>query len=316
MRDIEINTKPVTLPNFMIVGAAKSGTTSLYHYLKQHPDVYMPDLKEPLFFCFYGLSNERFSDTVYPNDPGEYIRDFQGYLSLFSANADSKAVGEASAGYLFYYKRTIENIKKLLPNWREIKIIIILRNPVDASFSHYLMYRMRGDETLTFEDAIEHEKERIKAGKGIDTLIHFERFFYYNQVKAYMENFTQVRVYLYDDLMDDAFGMVRDIFEFLDVDSSFVPRTDTKYNMSGIPKNLLLHKLLTTRNILRVATGTFLKVVLSDEKALKLYEYLRSKNLKKAKMKPETRELLKRLYREDILKLQGLINRDLEHWLR
>ena len=309
--------KRATLPNFFIVGAAKSGTTSLYYYLKQHPEIFMPHIKEPLFFCFHDIPDHEFANVIYPNDPDEYIRDFQGYADLFLKQAGPKAVGEASAGYLFYYKKTIQNIRKLLPDWENIKIIIILRNPVEASFSHYSMYQMRGDEIRTFEESLDNEKQVLSAGKGLDTLVHFQRFFYYSQVKAYLESFNHVRIYLYDDLVRNQLETIQAMYTFLGVDSSYIPDMEIKYNATGTPKSEFIHNFLTKPNLLKKVLKPLVSMISSDETIIRMIDLIKSKNLSTSK--PLINNVMKmrltEYYREDILKLQKLIKRDLGHWL-
>jgi len=308
--------KAVTLPNFLITGAAKSGTTSLYCYLRQHPDIFMPDLKEPHFFRFYNMPDDAFEKEIFPNSSDEYVRDFEYYQRLFTkCLPDYKAVGEASSAYLFYHERTIPNIKKFLPDWQKTKIIIILRNPVEASFSHYLMYKIRGSESLSFEQAMEHEHERFE--KGFDSLTHFRRFYYSAQVKAYLENFQNTKVFLYDDLQNNQLGLIQDMYAFLEVDSTFIPDTEIKYNATGTPKSMFLHNFLTRPNFLKKVARPVISMVSSDEKIFQMIEVVKRKNLNASKpvISEHTLARLTECYREDILRLQGLINRDLSHWL-
>jgi hypothetical protein len=310
--------KVTALPNFLIVGAAKSGTTSLYYYLKQHPEIFMPHIKEPLFFCFYDIPEREFANVIYPNDPDEYIRDFRSYADLFLKQARPKAVGEASAGYLFYYKKTIQNMRKLLPDWKNIKIIIILRNPVEASFSHYSMYQMRGDEIHTFEESLQKEKEVLSTGKGLDTLVHFQRFFYYSQVKAYLESFNHVKIYLYDDLVYNQLETIQGMYTFLGVDSSYIPDMEIKYNATGTPKSEFIHNFLTKPNLLKKVVKPLISMISSDENIIRMMELIKSKNLSTSKplINNEMKMRLTEYYREDILRLQKLIKRDLHHWLQ
>ena len=119
---------------------------------------------------------------------------------------------------------------------KEPKIIIILRIPIDKAFSAYNHRRIAGIESQSFEKVIKDEgKNRVYITIG----------FYYKQVKAYLNNFSQVKVYLFDDLKKDTLGLVQDIYHFLSVDSSFVPKSiERRYNPSGIPKNKLLYDFL------------------------------------------------------------------------
>jgi len=242
-----------------------------------------------------------------------FIRDWKSYLLLFQNIENFKAIGEASTSYLFHYERVFENLNNFLPEWRKLKIIIMLRNPIDACFSHYSMYRMRGGEPLIFEKALEAEKERIN--KKYITLAHSIRYFYYHQIKAYLDNFDQVKIHLFDDLKKDNIGLAKDIYKFLGVDPSFTSDMSIKYNVSGIPKNKFIHKFLIKPNILKSIVKPIAKTLIPQGEWRKIIEKIKMKNLQKTQMKPKTRKYLKNLYRDDILKLQNLIKRDLSSWL-
>lgn len=301
----------VKLPNFLIVGAAKAGTTSLYYYLKQHPEVYMSPVKEPRFitaqflkFPLRGIKDDKRENNI--------IKSFTEYKKLFENINNEKALGEASADNLYFYEDAIKYIKDYLGN---IKIIIILRNPIERTFSSYQMLVKSIREYLPFEEALKAEDQRKNMNWAYAW--HYKSVsLYYNQVRAYLENFKQVKVYLYDDLVNDTLGLIKDIFRFLEVDTSFVPDINTKHNVGGIPKNKFVFKIFFVKSRkYRKSIKKILKIFFPEEKVLKFLERLKSKSLEKQQMKPETREYLKNLFREDILKLQTIINRDLSHWL-
>ncbi|MBX6422897.1 sulfotransferase [Thermosulfurimonas sp. F29] len=300
----------IKLPNFLIVGAAKSGTTSLYYYLKEHPEIFLPDKKELRFFSqmrgdFRGPGDENLNRTI--------VKDINDYMKFFETVKMEKAVGDISPDYLYYFRNSIKNIKKFLG---DPKIIIILRNPIERAYSHYLYFLRDGREYLSFEEALSQEERR--------NLLNWEWAwfykdvgFYYNQVKAYLENFSEVKIYLYDDLKKDPLKLVQDIYKFLEVNDSFVPKSiNEKFNISGVPKNKFLHKLLVQPNPIIFPIKFVLKSMLPRDTRQRLRNKFLQKILKKPQMKPETREYLKQLYKEDILKLQELIKRDLSHWLK
>ena len=143
---------------------------------------------------------------------------------------------------------------------------------------------------------------------------------YYRQVKAYMDNF-ETKILLYDDFSQNVLGLTAGVFEFLEVDPTFIPDVSVKYNVTGVPKNRYYYEFLgsllrssTVRSVFRPVV----RVALPGEKRSKLYKHmrnLRTKDLVKPEMKPETREYLRNVFMADILKLQDLINRDLSHWL-
>ena len=228
------------LPNFLIVGAAKSGTTSLYHYLNEHPQIFMSPLKEPKFLSSDYLkfpllgTNDLISEKA-------IVKNFDEYQKLFIEAKDYKSIGEASPDTLYFHKGTVPTIKKVLG---EPRIIIILRNPVDRAFSNYTYQVISNREYLTFEQALDHEQHRI-ANNWSFIWGYQDLGFYYEQVKAFSDNFDQVKVCLYEDLESDPLKLVTDIYHYLGVDVSYIPDLEKIHNRSGIPKNRFLHSLLT-----------------------------------------------------------------------
>lgn len=298
------------LPNFLIVGVAKSGTTSLYQYLKQHPEVYMCPVKEPKFitaqfleFPLQGKGDERIERNI--------IKNFSDYKNLFKKVGNEKAVGEASVDNLYYYDKAIKYIKEYLG---DIKIIIILRNPIERAFSQYLMFRNHR-EYLSFESALGEEEERKR--KNWEFFWYYKDVgFYYKSVKAYTENFSRVKIYLYDDLKNNPLGLMNDVYKFLKVDTSFTPDIGVKYNISGVPKHRMLYDLVYKSNQFKDnMVKPVLNLFLTEGKRKQLKEKLKAKLIRKSKMKLETREYLKDTYRNDILSLQELLGRNLSQWL-
>jgi len=298
------------LPNFLIVGAPKCGTTSLYHYLSQHPEVHMSPIKEPKFitshFITYpscGIGDARIQEDV--------VNSFDDYCRLFSASPDMKALGEASADTLYYYEQGIQWIKKMIG---EPRIVIILRNPVDRAYSAYMSLLREQREFLPFEEALRQEETR-KNNKWEYIWYYKDVGLYFSQVKAYMEQFGRVNVYLYDDLKNNPLDLLKNLHEFLEVDSSFVPDISLQYNISGVPKNMSLHRFLTEANVLKSALKPFLRMIMNDKMIERTVENLKIRNLKRPHMKHEVRRDMVTFFREDILRLQELINRDLSNWL-
>ncbi|MFQ5752975.1 MAG: sulfotransferase, partial [bacterium] len=156
---IKLDNKDAKLPDFLIVGAAKSGTSSLYHYLRQHPQIFMPNHKEPCFFTFAG---KRPTD-LQSNVGLKVINDFDQYVSLFEFSSRSQKLGEASTCYLYHYDKTIRTIKKYHRRWQDLKIIIALRNPILRAYSHYLNHVRDGLETSSFRDLV----KRHQVGKNL-----------------------------------------------------------------------------------------------------------------------------------------------------
>ena len=298
------------IPNFLIIGAAKSGTTALYRYLKQHPEIYMPDRKEPHHFSFDDI-------TKNTNGPGDYVRtaitDKQEYQSLFSNVKNQKAVGEASPTYI-YVPGTAERINSELPN---SKVIAILRHPADRAFSAYMHLVRDGHETiLDFQKALNRENERIENNWG--PIWHYQKAgLYYEQLMPYFKLFrkNQIMIIIYDDYKKDPAKINRSIFKFLEIDENFLPDMSAKPNVSGIPKNKHLQKIMSNffdrDNIIRTVSRN----LFSEEIRWRFTSYMRNQNLQQIKMSLEVRSGLVDYFRNDINNLQYLIDRDLSHWL-
>lgn len=291
-------------PDFLVVGAAKSGTTSLFNYLNQHPDIYIPKVKECRFFSqlpkdFNGMGAEFF--------PNSGITDEKEYFGLFEEH-EEKVCGDISNDYLYYYEESIENIKKYLGD--EVKIIIILRNPIDRAYSNYIHAIRDNWEDLTFEEAIIREPYRIKQHWGWP--YHYVNVgFYFKQVKAYLEYFKNIKIYLYDDLKDINEFMC-DMFRFLEVEPMRIENSKEVFNASGRPKNQLIHKFVNNESRFKEAIKPLFRKILPRN----TLEVIKARNLKKVAIQPQTRFYLQGVYRDDITHLSKLIGRDLEGWLK
>lgn len=295
----------MTMPNFFVVGAQKGGTTSLYYYLKQHPQVYLSPRKEPHFF--EGMRSE-YSRPERRNPPITNIEDYQ---ALFDGVVNEKAIGEASASYL-YSPRAPILIKQSVP---DAKVIVLLRNPSDRAYSNFLHCVRTGREPLDdFGPALRAEDERVRASWA--PLWHYKRKgFYYGQVKRYFEEFGRGRVgiWLSEDLRADPLEMLRGVYEFLGVDEAFAPNLAIEHNTSGLPKNKTLYvaaKRLAARN------PTLKLALLERLLPAGPRRYVKDRIFVKPPPFPEEiRRGLIEDYREDILMLQELIGRDLSPWL-
>lgn len=297
----------MTLPNFAVIGAAKSGTTALYEYLKQHPEVYMSPQKETNFFAFEGQE----VDFRGPGDEGisrTSITDLGAYNAQFAGVSGETAVGEASPWYL-YLPGTAGNLRRHVP---EAKLIVILRNPVDRAFSSYLHLRREGQEALSFEDGLDAEEERI--AQNWEPLWHYRRAgLYAAQVERFLEALgrDRIRFYLYEDFNRELGSVLRDIYGFLGVDGSFAARTSVRHNVTGVPRNQFLWRLIREENPVEKLAGA----LIPPRYRAGLKRTLIQRLLKKPVLRPETRKSLTSYYREDIRELQELIGMDLTRWI-
>ena len=300
------------LPNFLIIGAPKAGTSSLYYYLKQHPQIYMSPNKEPHFFA---LENQEINFK----GPGDHKRldssttSLQDYSRLFESVTTEIAIGEASTSYLSS-EQAPYRIKHYIP---EVKLITILRNPVDAAYASYLHLLRDGDETIKdFDQALQAEKERIK--QNWEGIWHYQkRGLYYTQLKRYFNLFErkQLRIYLYEDFRDNSQYVLQDIFNFLTLDYSFIPDISQKYNVSGMPRNQMINRLMSKPNSLKSSFNFLVPNLLrtSLKKKIKNWNF---NNFKKPALSLEIRNKLIMEYKEDISKLQDLIQQDLSNWIK
>ena len=295
-----------TLPTFLIVGAAKSGTTSLYHYLSQHPDIYMPPNKEPHWFSRLPYVPDRDSHPV--NSEEEY-------LDLFKGRDRESAIGEASPSYLWDEKAPYR-IKDAIP---QAKIIAILRHPVERAYSHYMMDVRMDKQDLPFMEALKRDSHAEKKGWGVSDQ-YIDLGFYAEQVQRYLKVFdrTQIRIFLYDDLRKNPKALLRSALEFLEVDPKYTDtiRTDVQYNKFSIPKNRLAKMVLRSRFFRSQQFRTLrVKLISNNQLRARLRETVLFKEEIKHEMDADSRRFLEDLYRTDIQRLQDLLNRDLSHWL-
>jgi len=203
-------------PNFFILGAAKSGTTSLYFLLKQHPDIFLTEEKEPTFF----------------NDGFQVIDNPIDYFELYDPSADEPIRGEASHTYMSN-PRSGKVLKALFP---DAKFVVILRNPAARAHSLYHHMRRNGYEYInSFEKAITAEDKRFASDKFKRTCTHsFYNFLYFRsglygqQLQHYFSIFdrSQFHVIKFEEFVADQIGHVRGILEFLGVDPDFSPEPE------------------------------------------------------------------------------------------
>ncbi len=300
------------LPNFLIVGAAKAGTTAIYEYIKQHPDIYMPDkIKEPTFLS--GLTREDLAHWNADYLTHMMVFNFDDYIDLFNEAAGIKAIGEASVSYLFFYASTIPRIQNILG--KDVKIIISLRNPVDRMFSQYTHLLRDGFETRSFDEALATAKKKTRKAWWND--LDLQVSCYADQVKAYIDAFGKenVHIIIYDDLVRDQQRVIASIFDFLEVDSTFRPDISKKYNVTGVPKSKIIYTLFNRRHPVKEVLKLFVPAALRRSiRNSQIVNQLIRRNLKKPQIPPATRTALVQYFQDDINQLQPIIERDLSLW--
>jgi len=294
------------LPSFVVIGASQSGTTSLYNHLKAHPSVFMPDKKESRFFSEIKLSLNTLEGQL---REGLQTKTLKEYKKLFEKADSAKVVGDNSPDYLFYHQKSVKSIIEILG--KDTKIIIILRNPIERAYSLYLKYIKREFPLLSFEDAL--KKEGKYGDMGWYSHYPKRSGLYYEQVKAFLDNFTSVKIYLTEELKTDPDALMKDLYEFIGVDPSARADFKKRYNAyAGSPSLLYsLYSLYRRRFKILEKSFSLLRLVVPS----RLREKMKF-NVAKPEMKPEMRNYLKSYYYEDIQNLEKLIKKDLSGFLR
>jgi hypothetical protein len=312
------------LPTFIVAGANKGGTTSIYHYLKQHPEIYLSPIKEPHYFSKdidINLFNKEFAQNKlqdienYVNGDmaleyhAAFIRNWDHYCKLFKNVTTEKAIGELSTSYL-YSKVAAAEIKNALGI---IKIIICLRNPVDRAYSHYRMNLWTGNSNeFEFYKALQNDYNHKPKVWG-NAHLYVEIGQYYQQVKRYLDGFghENVRVYLTEDMKRDAKTVIKDLYKFIGVNENFNSDTSQNYNEVFSPKYKNFTWLLNKsgiRPLLKKLSPKFIKSI-----GVKLFYKSKSE---KGEIDPAAKAFLLDKFNEDIQNLSKLLNKDLSVWLK
>ncbi len=301
------------LPDFLMVGAAKSGTTSLFHILQQDSSVFIPTMKECRFFSQMPRSFKGGEAARFQNEGPRYLNK---YLELFDGK-ENYIKGDLSNDYFYYHEKSIQNIKMVYKNigQDEPKIVIVLRNPVDRVFSMYNHIIRLGSDTKGFLDAFFSSEERIKSGyawmfdlKGVGKSTI--------PVQSYISAFDDVKVFLFEDIFYS--NGITELGDYLGLKSSSqlsvkVKENENSYNKSrSVFLNMQLIKFARLKSrlpfmhkqsyILKLAKFTHKKLLLLNRENSPI------------KLKDNEKKELLRYYRKDIDKLELLINRDLTIW--
>jgi hypothetical protein len=302
-------------PNFVIIGGGKSGTTSLDYYLNQHPDIFMSPRKEPNFFG-YELADE----YDFLDDPSELlyyrlsVTDQENYLNLFKNATPKQSVGEVSVTYL-YHEKACQQIHHHIP---KAKIVVILRQPTERLYSRFLhLARIDQLPSENFSDCLDKRNELWWTRNDLVK----EGFFYKHLSKFYkMFDAENIKVFLFEDLKSDPRKLMRELYDYIGVDSSFEPDMSIKLNTSGFIKNRLFNSVFgEAKGLIKTARALLPKSIYAklktNHKVLKIKNKIREKNLHKPKLDFELKKEVNEIYADDIKKLALLINRDLSHWL-
>ncbi|HEY0074118.1 MAG TPA: sulfotransferase domain-containing protein [Abditibacteriaceae bacterium] len=289
-------------PNFFIVGAKKSGTTAMFEYLKQHPDVFMCEPKEPAHFC---------PDLEIP----DVVSNRDDYLRLFAGAGDEKIIGEGTTSYINSAAAPCE----IHEFNADSKILIMLRNPVDMVHSlHSYLVWLGWEDIKDFEEALAAEEDR-RQGKRLPYSLYTTRFLFYRETVAYsgqVQNFLDVfgpektKIIIFDDFKKDARGAFRETCEFLEIDAGFEPHIE-KVNENRVVRHPGLHTLITRphpkfKQFVRGLLPHGLRTRAAEKLIL-----MNSQTAARQSMPDELRHRLENEFTPDVERLSQILGRDL-----
>ena len=293
-----------SMPNLFIIGAAKAGTTALYNYLAQHPQVFLSRVKEPMFF-----SREEY-----------YARGLDWYESFYFDGAESYPVrAEATPHYLYWSEKAAPRIKEVYGE-RPVKFIVAFRDPVSRAYSWYWNMVREGREDLNFDEALRVEEYRLKQNRSelyeLGSMVYgyATGSRYASLLQPYLELFSPESFFFVfqDDLKSRVDKTCEEIFEFLGIESSTQVNT-SKSNPAAMPRSRLLHKTLRQRTLFKEFIKPFIPMKVRRPLKAKMMRV----NLKETPYMPLDPQLAHELrpsYRIEIEKLEKITGRELSSW--
>lgn len=295
-------------PSFLVIGAAKSGTFTLNRYFSSHPQVFMCRTKEPHFFAFggQGLKFEAPGRPVH-----SWVDSLDKYLALFKAGKSALTAGECSVSYL-YWPGTAERIHRFNPH---MKLIVSLRDPVDRAYSSFNYAKSYGMEPLaSLLDGFAAEPQRIEENRSI-LLRYRDLGLYARQLKRFYGVFPrdQIKVVLFDRLVQNPFRTISALYDFIGVRSSIEVNRTVWMNVTKVPDDSNpLHRFVNSEKMARKTVRRLLPVP-ARRGIRNLTRQLLFR--RPGPLPAEVRCRLRQLFRDDIQKLEQLIDVDLSAWL-
>ena len=293
-------------PTFLVIGAGRSGTTSLHEYLAQHPQVFMCAEKSPNFF----VAGDPLPDWEGPGLRAmarQWVSDAEAYEALFAGAGTALARGDVSPVYL----QSLNAPARIKARYPDVRLVAILREPVERAYAHYMGRRRDGlDRRASFADVVAEELAR-----PMPDTVAFGSYLacgrYHHFLRPYYDLFPRdrIRVYLHEDMTRDAAALMRDVFGFLGVDAGFQPDLGRRSGQTGVVGHPLARFLWTRSVGLRTALRPWLPRALRDRAAKVVF-----RQLDRPPLDPDLRARLRPLFADDVRQLQDLIGRDLSHW--
>ena len=284
----------------MCLGASKSGTTTLYDILSQHSEIYMPTFKEPHFFDI----------------PKNFENGLQWYKRNYYKKANKKIIADFTPSYFFDEnapKRIFESLG------RNMKFIVILRNPVDRAYSHYLHSKRDYHESEKFERSLELEVSRLSKYKNQSDYLSYLRHSYFHQglyaqmLERYLQYFNLdnfLFIHFEDQFLKERDLTIKNILDFLEIDNSVLLNTDIRSNPSSKEKSKILKKLMNKRGYWRevikcmVPSVQLRQIIRNRIQRINITEFKAQQLSEEVKLK-----LLEKYFRKDISHFEKLINK-------
>ncbi|NOY23684.1 MAG: sulfotransferase [Acidobacteria bacterium] len=302
------------LPDFFILGAEKSGTTSLYYYLNQHPGFFFSKIKEPGYFSYVVHKPRMF---LYQEvDWSIVVDNLEAYSMLYEPALPGQLKGDASTVYLYDYETVIDQIKRhYAARVQKLKFIAILRNPIFRAWSKYTMAVRDGIEELSPLEAFHPDTIRKRMRDGAPLPYDYIGFgMYCGQLKAYRDAFGPFEVILLDDLENDPISVLEGLVDYLGL-SPFSFNVGTRFNVSGQPKNAL-YRFVSRLIFQDFRFKSMLKKALPYSLRLRIRTSAGDVLFQSVRIPDDVYSFLLETYREEILKLGEILKRDLSRWLK
>ena len=292
----------MSLPNFMCIGAAKAGTTTLYDILKQHPEIFIPAFKEPHFFDI----------------PENYNNGIEWYEKNYFRNINKKIIADFTPSY-FFEKQAPERIFNELG--KDIKFVILLRHPVDRAYSHYLHSVRDKNEDIGFEEALRKEDNRIdKFIKNKDYLSYLRNSYYHQglygeMIERYLQYFSLdnfLFIHFENEFIIDRKNVIDKLLIFIGLETEINLNLDLISNPASKERSKFLKQLMKKKGWWRKALKFMLpsiqirQIIRNQVQRANLKEFQKEKLSEKLKT-----DLYNEYFKEDIIKFEKLTNKKL-----
>ena len=283
----------MSYPDFFIVGGSRCGTTSLYSYLKQHPDVFLPERKEPHYY------SSQSTPLPYWLLPLKSIITKQDYLQLFEDSKENMIVGDASSTYLM----NLDAPKLIFEDNPNAKIIISLRNPIDRTYTAYLAQYRSGNEKRSFGESIRRDFSAI-TGEELQRQSALNSD-YYEYVKNYYHYFPKehIKIIIFEEFIKNPKQTMKELLHFLNLSTELNIKYE-QYNEFKFPKNEVSKAIVNNRFIVNISLALI-------PAKIRHYIFRRLVTRTKPLMLEKDRDFLKEKYVMGVKKLESLLNKNI-----